>query len=79
MTAIPAHALAGTAALVGATGPWLGKAAFVGVFVVLLIWLCLMPGRLIGRTEARPRWWRNARLWAIAVTVIQIVIYLRWG
>ncbi len=62
-----------------AGGPLWGKAAFIAVFVLLLIWLLLMPGRLIGHTDGPPAWWRNTRFWAIAVTVIQILVYLRWG
>ena len=72
-------ALAGVAALLATGGPLLGKAAFIAVFVILLIWLLLMPGRLIGHADARPPWWRNTRVWAVVVTVIQILAYLRWG
>jgi len=71
--------LARPTALLATNGPWAGKAAFIGVFVVLLIWLALMPDRLIGHVDGRPPWWRNTRFWAIVVTVIQIVVYLRWG
>ena len=71
--------LAGTTLLSAATGPLAGKAAFIAVFVLLLVWLILMPSRLIGHADGRPPWWRNARVWAIGVTVIQIVVYLRWG
>ena len=60
-------------------GPLAGKLAFIAVFVVLLIWLILMPGRLIGHGDGTPPWWRNARVWAIVVTVIQVFVYLRWG
>ena len=71
--------LASTTAVLATTGPLAGKLAFVAVFVLLLIWLLLMPARLIGHTDGRPTWWRNTRIWAILVTVIQIVVYLRWG
>ena len=60
-------------------GPLWGKAAFVSVFALLLVWLVLMPGRLIGQGDRRPPWWRNTRLWAIAIAAVQIVVYLRWG
>jgi hypothetical protein len=77
---IPATSMLFDAALVlAAGGPWLGKAAFIGVFVLLLVWLVLMPARLIGDAGERLPWWRNTRVWAIAVTVIQILVYLRWG
>jgi hypothetical protein len=74
-----AAALAPATAVLATSGPLAGKLAFVAVFVLLLVWLVLMPGRLIGHTDGRPPWWRNARMWAIVVTVIQILVYLRWG
>ena len=58
---------------------WLGKAAFIGVFVVLLIWLLLLPARFIGNADGRPPWWRNTRFWAILVCLIQILVYWHWG
>ena len=67
------------ASLLAMSGPWMGKLAFISVFVLLLIWLLWMPDRLIGHTHGRPPWWRNARVWAVVVTVIQILVYLRWG
>jgi len=65
--------------LLAAGGPLLGKAAFVGVFLLLLVWLILMPARLLGQSDAYPPWWRNVRLWAIAIATIQILVYLRFG
>ncbi len=62
-----------------ADGPVLGKAAFIAVFVLLLIWLVLMPSRLIGHDDGAPAWWRNTRFWAIVATVIQIAVYAWWG
>ena len=59
--------------------PLLGKAAFVGVFVVLLLWLLLLPARLIDQEGVRRPWWRNARFWAILVTIAQIGVYVVWG
>ena len=66
-------------AILAAGGPILGTAAFIAVFVVLLIWLVLMPGRLIGQAEGRPPWWRNVRVWAIVIATLQILVYLRFG
>jgi len=40
--------------LLAAGGPLLGKAAFVGVFLLLLVWLILMPARLLGQSDAYP-------------------------
>ena len=69
----------GAAVALAAGGPWAGKAAFIAVFALVLVWLLLVPGRLIGQTGARPPWWRNTRVWAILVAAVQILVYLRWG
>ena len=66
------------AALVS-SGPVWGKAAFIGVFVLLLIWLSVLPARLIGNDRGTVSWWRNARVWAIAVVIAQILVYLGLG
>ena len=65
--------------LLASGGPWLGKLTFIGVFVVLLVWLLFVPDRLIGNVDGRPPWWRNTRVWAILVCLTQIVVYLRFG
>lgn len=63
-----------------AGGPWIGKAAFLAVFALLLVWLLLLPNRLIGRDPAvHIPWWRSARFWAVAVTIAQIAAYAWWG
>ena len=59
--------------------PLLGRAAFVGVFVVLLVWLLLLPTRLIDQEGVRRPWWRNVRFWAVVVTIAQIWVYSYWG
>jgi len=69
---IPAVFLLGT----GSHG-W-GVAAFVGVYVLVLIWLCLMPARLLDEPAGRP-WWQRSRLWAIVIAVIQVLVYLGLG
>lgn len=55
-------------------GPLWGKACFIGVFVLLLIWLVVMPKQLIQQEPGTPIW-KNARVWAIAIALIQIGIY----
>lgn len=62
----------------GAT-PLVGKAAFVGVFVALLVWLLFLPARLIDQAGVRRPWWRNTRFWAVLVTIAQIGAYVFWG
>ena len=69
---------AAEAARTGAAPLW-GKAAFVGVFVALLVWLLLRPAGLIDQRGVRRPWWRNARFWAILVTIAQISVYVFWG
>ena len=59
-------------------GPWLGKAAFVGVFAALLAWLVFLPARLINEAPALP-WWRRSRLWAIVIVCLQMAVYLWLG
>ena len=61
------------------SGPVWGKAAFVGVFVLLLIWLLVLPARLIGSDRGSVPWWRNPRVWAVAVVIAQILVYLGLG
>jgi len=61
-----------------AAGPWLGKAAFAGVYVLLIVWLAVMPSRLI-EDEGRTSWWANARGWAIVIASVQIIAYVCWG
>ena len=75
----PGTLFAATWLLASGGGPLLGKAAFIGVFVLLLVWLALMPRRLLGEADTRVVWWRNPRLWAIGVTLMQIAIYVCWG
>lgn len=57
----------------------LGKWVFVGSLVLLLIWLCLMPRRLIGQRDRVPPWWRNVRFWAIVVCLLQIWVYWQFA
>ena len=61
------------------SGPAWGKAAFIAVFVLLLIWLLVLPASLMGNDHGTVSWWRSARVWAIAVVIAQILIYLGWG
>ena len=56
-----------------------GQVFFVAIFVLLLAWLILMPARLIGQDKSKPPWYRNVRIWAIIITVIQIVVYSVWA
>ncbi len=55
------------------------KAAFVGVFALLLLWLLFLPARLVDEEAVRQPWWRNTRFWAVLVTLAQIWVYAYWG
>lgn len=54
----------------------IGRWIYAGVFAVLLVWLMLLPRERIGQTKAVPPWWRNVRVWAVFVTVAQLLVYL---
>ena len=56
-----------------------GKWVFVAALVLLLVWLMLMPRKLIGQAKQVPPWWRNVRTWAIVICAIQIVVYACFG
>ncbi len=79
MTPLIPDKMPGLVAALVTSGPALGKAAFIGVFVLLLIWLLVLPARLIGTDQGPMPWWRNSRIWAVAVAIGQILIYIRWG
>ncbi len=55
--------------------PW-GKWVFVAALGMLLIWLILMPRELIGQAQRVPVWWRNVRVWAIVICVLQMGVYV---
>ncbi len=54
----------------------IGRWIYAGVFAVLLVWLMLLPRERIGQQKAVPPWWRNVRVWAVFVTVAQLLVYL---
>lgn len=57
----------------------IGRVVFAGVFALLIIWLIVIPRDRIGHAERVPPWWRNVRVWAIAIATSQIAVYLFWG
>lgn len=57
----------------------LGQTVFMGVFLLTMIGLLLLPGRMLGQEGARPVWWKNVRFWASAICVVQIAVYWIWG
>ena len=79
MIATAISTLGGTFAALASGGPLAGKAAFIGVFVLVLFWLILLPARLIGHSDGPPPPWRNARIWAIMIAAVEIVVYGYFG
>jgi hypothetical protein len=75
---LQATIVSGIAALAAAP-PWVGRAAFVGVFVLLLIWLVALPSRLVPPPDPSVPWWQRVRFWAIVITLAQILVYSYWG
>lgn len=57
----------------------IGKWVFAGVFALLIAWLLLAPAERLGEAERAAAWWRNLRVWAIAVAATQMVVYLLWS
>ena len=78
MNAISAVLLATARMAPAVTGSW-GKWVFVAALGLLLLWLVMMPRRLIGQQQKVPPWWRNVRIWAVVVTVVQMWVYLYYG
>jgi hypothetical protein len=65
--------------LAAMAAPWMDKAAFMGAFALLILVLICLPAHLAGKAEGRPRWWRNVRMWAILIALIQMLVYAWWG
>ena len=59
--------------------PEFGKWVFAAVFLLLLFWLATIPAWRLGQRDGRPVWWRNVRVWAMAVAATQVVLYVLWG
>ncbi|MBN2506735.1 MAG: hypothetical protein JXQ71_08580 [Verrucomicrobia bacterium] len=58
----------------------LGPAAFAGVFLLTALAILLLPRRLLDHDRgATPPWWRNVRFWAVAICVVQVLVYLVFG
>jgi hypothetical protein len=62
--------------------PFAGKLAFASVFVALVIWLLFIPKSRLAEardgSDAPKPFWKQARVWAIAIAVLQCFIYLLW-
>lgn len=62
-----------------------GSWVIAGLFGLLILWLLLVPKRLLGTPEAeaageppaaRHSWLSSARFWAVVVAFIQLLVYL---
>lgn len=81
MTLLNLPMLASSASLLADTtgGPWAGKLAIMAVFATVLVWVLVMPARLIGQGNQPLPWWKNARFWAALIAVIEICVYYQFG
>lgn len=66
--------------LLAEIAPLAGRLAFAAVFLALIIWLVLMPKRLLEEGESGPAKpiWRQVRAWAVLIATVQLLIYLFW-
>ena len=67
--------------LLAELAPLAGRLAFAAVFLPLIIWLILIPKRLLGEEEPHGSIpiWRQVRSWAIVIAAFQLLIYLFWN
>ncbi|MFH1748879.1 MAG: hypothetical protein ABIG44_17750 [Planctomycetota bacterium] len=47
-------------------------------FMAVMIWAVTRPKQYIFRGAPDGKFWRDLRLWAVVVLLIQIIIYLRF-
>lgn len=52
-----------------------GQAAFVGVYVMVLVGIIWLPKTLCDQPGRTVPWWENLRLWAALICVVQILVY----
>lgn len=64
--------------LLADTSLWLGRMAFIAVYILLAIGLTLLPAKILGEDEGRP-WWKSLRVWALGIIAVQISVYWYWG
>jgi hypothetical protein len=53
-----------------------GTVMAVAGFVAILVWAWFRPRDYIFRGAADRRWWRDLRIWATLLLILQIVLYL---
>ena len=65
---------------------WLGRlpmsvamACAVGLYVVALVWVWGLSREFVFRGAPDSHWWRDLRIWATAVVIPYIAIYLLLG
>jgi len=68
--------------LLAEASPLAGRLAFAGVFLVLIVWLVMIPkSRLAeGRgADGEPKpLFKQARTWALVIALVQFAVYLFW-
>jgi branched-subunit amino acid permease len=66
--------------LLAEIAPLAGRLAFAAVFFGLIIWLILMPKRLLdeGGSSSVVPVWKRTRAWAVLIALLQMLVYLLW-
>lgn len=55
---------------------WAVRGLFLATFVVLLLWVLLLPRHVVAPPDGTRRWDANLRYVAAAALLLQIIIYL---
>ena len=51
----------------------------VAIYGIMIVWTWLRPKKFIFAGAPDNKRWRDLRIWATVLTVLQIVIYLAYG
>ena len=55
------------------------KAIVMGLFFVVVVWIWLLPKRYVYQGAPDRRGWRNLKVWATLVVLIQALLYWTFG
>ena len=57
---------------------WWGKVMAIILFAGIAVWVCSIPIHYIFSGAPDKKRWRDVRIWAVALMIFQIVIYLKF-
>ncbi|MDD2890972.1 MAG: hypothetical protein PHE49_10105 [bacterium] len=63
--------------LSGLSSIWV-KGIATAFFLLMIIWAILLPKEYIFKGAPDKKLWRDLRLWAVIVLVVQIIIYIKF-